>query len=562
MANKTNHKFGVIHGTPSQLLDASIIEEGKLYFLSGDAVGAVKQGIYGINPLATGEHKTLTMFATGAVADGSGYGLSQDNFTTTEKNKLASLSNYILPDASNNVLGGIKTNYTQNGKNYAIKVDSNGNAYVYVPWIDKPADATHADTATNASTAEVANKLTKKLSINGIDFDGSKDISLSVKGDGKTIDVSTKDSSVEIKAITGAVSNNSNALTTGAQVADYVSTQLGNLSGALLYKGTVANATELNNKTKTSGHVWISSTKGWEYTDVNGTKYAIEVGDMFICNGTGWNIVRSEFDVSTYSEALQWGTDVSIAVVDGVTIKAKLPANPNTWRGVYVDSTSVLGSGADTSALKFVDGSNIDAYWNSTNKTIQFNHKAPTANDSSKIALSASSTTAATWGSTDLVTGITVKRDVYGHVTDVSISSIQMPSKPEDTHYTSKNVVCSSSTGTSNGAASDGSVRINHIENTTVTSSHLIDGSGTVTVTSDSNGKITITGADTNTDTKVKDASSTSKSFLLGHSSQNTTAEAQTNASCYMSGGHLYSNAKMVATIEDVDAATIYWETL
>ena len=41
---------------------------------------------------------------------------------------------YTLPTASSSALGGIKTNYAQNGKNYAIKVDANGNAYVNVPW--------------------------------------------------------------------------------------------------------------------------------------------------------------------------------------------------------------------------------------------------------------------------------------------------------------------------------------------------------------------------------------------------------------------------------------------
>lgn len=41
---------------------------------------------------------------------------------------------YTLPVASNMVLGGIKTGYSQSGKNYPVKVDSSGNAYVNVPW--------------------------------------------------------------------------------------------------------------------------------------------------------------------------------------------------------------------------------------------------------------------------------------------------------------------------------------------------------------------------------------------------------------------------------------------
>lgn len=43
---------------------------------------------------------------------------------------------YTLPTATDSTLGGIKTGYSASEKNYAIKVDSNGNAYVNVPWTD------------------------------------------------------------------------------------------------------------------------------------------------------------------------------------------------------------------------------------------------------------------------------------------------------------------------------------------------------------------------------------------------------------------------------------------
>lgn len=43
---------------------------------------------------------------------------------------------YTLPIASSNTLGGVKTNYTQSGKNYPVKTDGSGNAFVYVPWSD------------------------------------------------------------------------------------------------------------------------------------------------------------------------------------------------------------------------------------------------------------------------------------------------------------------------------------------------------------------------------------------------------------------------------------------
>ena len=409
----------------------------------------------------------------------------------------------------------------------------------------------------DASTADTADKVANSLTIKGggttvKTFNGSTATTIEVKtGNSSTLTVTgANDGSITITPVTAAVSTSSNALTTGKQVADYVNTQLGNLSGALIYRGTVDGSSTNLPTTHSAGDVYVASASFTTTTTQTGVAYTVESGDYFISNGTIFNVVNGENQVSNANATLDWNTSTKIATVDGTDIYVKLPANPNsnTWRGVYVDNTSVLGTGTDTSALKFVDGSNIDAYWNSTNKTIQFNHKAPTASDSSKLTKTASSTTSATWGSTDMITGITLMRDVYGHVTDVSISSIQMPSNP-NTNKTSKNVVGASSSANTNAAVTtNGSVYLNHLEDSSVTSSHNIVGSGTVSVTSDANGKITINGTDTNTDTKVKDASVTTKSYILGHASQGTTAEAQTNSSCYMSGGHLYSNGKQVLT--------------
>lgn len=41
-----------------------------------------------------------------------------------------------VPAASNDNIGGIKTGYTQNGKNYPVALDENKKAYVNVPWTD------------------------------------------------------------------------------------------------------------------------------------------------------------------------------------------------------------------------------------------------------------------------------------------------------------------------------------------------------------------------------------------------------------------------------------------
>lgn len=66
-----------------------------------------------------------------------------------------------------------------------------------------------------------------------------------------------------------------------------------------------------------------------------------------------------------------------------------------------------------------------------------------------------------------------------------------------DTHYTTGLIVGASSTATSNAAASNGSVYLNVLDNTTVRASHKITGSGATTVTSDANGVITISSTNT-----------------------------------------------------------------
>ena len=66
-----------------------------------------------------------------------------------------------------------------------------------------------------------------------------------------------------------------------------------------------------------------------------------------------------------------------------------------------------------------------------------------------------------------------------------------------DTHYTTGLKVCSSASGTANAAATNGNVRINILDNTTVRDSHLIKGAGATTVTSDASGVITINSTNT-----------------------------------------------------------------
>ena len=61
-------------------------------------------------------------------------------FTQEEREKLEGIeenaNNYTLPEADSNHLGGIKIGYSENGRNFAIKLD-NGKAYVTIPEDDE-----------------------------------------------------------------------------------------------------------------------------------------------------------------------------------------------------------------------------------------------------------------------------------------------------------------------------------------------------------------------------------------------------------------------------------------
>lgn len=66
-----------------------------------------------------------------------------------------------IPTASSGVLGVIALGYTTSGKNYPVSVDSNGKAYVYVPW----SDTTYSDATT---TTHGLMSATDKAKLNGI----------------------------------------------------------------------------------------------------------------------------------------------------------------------------------------------------------------------------------------------------------------------------------------------------------------------------------------------------------------------------------------------------------
>lgn len=67
-------------------------------------------------------------------------------------------SDYKLPLASDNTLGGIKSGYQQNDKNYPVQINDQEQAYVSVPWTDN--NTTYA-----AATASVLGLVKKGAAV-------------------------------------------------------------------------------------------------------------------------------------------------------------------------------------------------------------------------------------------------------------------------------------------------------------------------------------------------------------------------------------------------------------
>lgn len=135
----------------------------------------------------------------------SGKGLSTNDFTTAEKNKLANISaganNYSLPLATSDVRGGAKIGYTTNpsNRNYAVQL-SNEQMYVNVPWTDTN---TTYDLATSTK-----NGLMSKNDKNKLD---TLDVSNVVD---PTVDVSLLISASSVVEVTSSASEMSIALPT------------------------------------------------------------------------------------------------------------------------------------------------------------------------------------------------------------------------------------------------------------------------------------------------------------------------------------------------------------
>lgn len=325
-----------------------------------------------------------------------------------------------------------------------------------------------------------ATKLSTSRYVDGVSFDGTKNVTR----------YATCATAAATAEKTASVTAGTFSLITGARVTIKFTYANSAASPTLNVGSTGAKAIYWHGAALTSSQYWQAGA----------------VLD-FVYNGTQWDLIGVAKDNNTtYSAASSSAAGLMSASdkakLDGIATGANnytytLPAATGTTLGGVKVGSNISVSSGTISLTK----ANVTAALGYTPPTTDTNTHYTTRVYAGLTGTNSNSATSNPYIKiTDDNTYRNQIRLVGSGATSVSSDAsgnITISSTNTDTHYVTGLKVGASAAATANAAASNGSVYLNVLDNSTVRDSHKITGSGATSVTSDANGVITISSTNT-----------------------------------------------------------------
>lgn len=526
----------------------------------------------------------------------SGKGLSTNDFTTTEKNKLSGIesgaqvnvnADWSVTDSTSNAYILNKPTSLKASDVYAWAKASTKPTYtkseVGLGNVDNTADsaksvkyATSAGSATTATTATSATKATQDASGNNIEetYETKDDAktsfasSFSIENHTITLKNSNGESLGTVVVpdnnttyaslknpysitINGQKYDGSSAVTVGTLGAAYGGTGQTTLKNSA---NAFINALDNNGTTPVDGDYFISQYVGGDLT--NTTYYRRPISALYSYITGKLPTVATSGSYSDLSDRPTIGSG-TITITQGGTTKGSFTVNQtgnttinltdnNTTYSTFKGATS--SEAGSTGLVPAPSSGKTELYlksngtWGTPTNTTYSSLKNPYA-----FSVSANGGTALSYdGSSAKTLSFTAGSNVT--ITSTTSGAITIAATNTNTHYTSKNVV-GATTATSNTttALTNGNVYLNSVENGAVTSTHKISGTGLATVTTDASGNIIInsptnaTTATTATKLGTATVGSTTKPFYLnaGTPTAFSTSVGNSYTPVYMSSGSI-----------------------
>jgi hypothetical protein len=424
------------------------------------------------------------------------------------------------------------------GKQYAVGLDKNGDLSVNVPWTNT--------TYTGANGVSLSGTTFSNSGVRSIST-GSSNGTISVNTNGTSANVAVKGlGNAAYTNITDTYSATGTTPTSGKAIKNAFDT-----IAPMIYQGTLGTGGTITTLPTAS-----NGNKGYVYNVITAGTYdskAAIVGDIFISNGSAWILVPSGDEPTGTVTSIATGVGLTGGTITtSGTIKTKLKSETAST----LDSTA-MGSTANRQYAVGVDKSgylSVNIPWTDTNTKVTSvgNHYAPTKDDNAELSVDASSTTAATWDSTSLVTGVNLQRDAKGHIVGITVDSIKMPANPNtdtNTKVTQTATTTSADYEVLFSETADNTTRTEGARKNTNLKFNPSTGNLQATqlngVTIGSSPKFT----DNDTKNTAGSTDTSSKIFLIGATSQAANPQTYSHDTAYVgTDGCLYSGGTKVLT--------------